>query len=118
MATPFQVAAPEPFDCSKSEEWARWSRRFDKFRTASGLGEKSGASQVNTLVYYMGDSADDVLESFGLSEEELQDYQTVRARFDSYFTKNNLRESYIQLSSTRRRGACGNLHHSAAQTSG
>ncbi len=87
MATQYQIAAPEPFDCSKSEEWSRWSRRFERFRAASGLSEKSGQSQVNTLVYHMGDAADDILESFGLSSEELKVYQTVVERFDNYFTE-------------------------------
>uniref|UniRef100_A0A1X7UWW3 Uncharacterized protein n=1 Tax=Amphimedon queenslandica TaxID=400682 RepID=A0A1X7UWW3_AMPQE len=74
------IVAPEPFDCSRSEEWARWSRRFERFRSVSGLAEKSGESKVNTLVYYMGDSADNILESFGLGKEEQKDYLTVHDR--------------------------------------
>uniref|UniRef100_A0A1X7VGQ8 Uncharacterized protein n=1 Tax=Amphimedon queenslandica TaxID=400682 RepID=A0A1X7VGQ8_AMPQE len=66
MATPFQIVVPEPCDCLRSEEWVRWSRRLERFTSVSGLAEKSGESQVNALVYYMGDSADNILESFGL----------------------------------------------------
>ena len=84
MATPYQIAAPEPFDCSKSEEWSRWSRRFERFRFTSGLSEKSQKNQVNTLVYHMGDAADDILESFGLKPEE---HVTVREKLESYVMK-------------------------------
>ena len=87
MATSYQIPAPEPFDCANSEEWPRWIRRFERFRTASGLTEKSEENQVNTLVYSMGDAADDIVSSFGLSEDELKRYTTVKTRFDQYFTK-------------------------------
>ena len=33
----------------------------------------------------MGSKADDILCSFGLSEDEKKVYDTVRAKFDSYF---------------------------------
>ncbi len=42
-------------------------RRFERFRSASGLSEKSAVVQVNALIYSMGDDADDILRSFGLS---------------------------------------------------
>ena len=87
MATTYQISAPEPFDCANSEEWTRWVRRFERFRSASGLAEKSGESQVNTLVYAMGDAADDILQSFALSEDDQKKYDTVKEKFDTYFTK-------------------------------
>ena len=87
MATSYQIAAPESFDCSNSDEWPRWVRRFERFRTASGLISKSEESQVNTLLYSMGDAADDILLSFGLSAEELKKYKTVKEKFDEYFIK-------------------------------
>ena len=88
MATStYQISAPEPFDCSKSEEWPRWIRRFERFRTASGLAEKSEESQVNTLIYSMGDVADDIVSSFKLTDDQLKEYNTVKEKFDGYFTK-------------------------------
>ena len=62
MAT-FQVTAPESFDTHYPENWTKWIRRFERFRQASGLASKSEENQVNTLVYSMGDEADDILAS-------------------------------------------------------
>jgi len=87
MAAQFQVTPPERFNFSRAEEWPKWIRRFDRFRFASGLGEKSQENQVHTLIYSMGDEADDILSSFGLSEEDKKNYDIVRDRFESYFVK-------------------------------
>ena len=86
MAT-FQVSPPEAFDFSQPDSWPKWIRRFERFRQASGLQDKAEKSQVNTLIYTMGDKADDLLSSFGLSDEEEKKYSTVKAKFDGYFVK-------------------------------
>ena len=57
MAT-FQIAPPENFNFSKPDEWPRWRGRFERFRVASGLSKKDEPSQINTLIYSMGDRAD------------------------------------------------------------
>ena len=54
---------------------------------ASGLSEKSSENQVNTLGYTMGDAADDILASLGLTEEEKKTYDTVVAKFQGHFVK-------------------------------
>ena len=61
MAATYQVSQPEPFNFANPEEWPKWLRRFERFRQASGLAEKSEEAQVNTLIYCMGDEADDIL---------------------------------------------------------
>ena len=91
MATPatpsYQIAPPSPMDFSKPEEWQKWIRRFERFRQASGLSIKSEADQVNTLVYSMGDEADDILTSLSLNEVGLDSatFNGVKAKFDAYF---------------------------------
>ena len=87
MAATFQVSAPEPFTFSRPEEWQKWSRCFERFRIASGLTGKPETAQINTLIYSMGDEADDILRSFALSEEGGKKYDTVKGRFDSHFVK-------------------------------
>ena len=62
-------------------------RRFERFRIASGLVEKAEEAQVNTLIYTMGDAADDILRSFRLSEADSKKYDTVKSKFDSHFIK-------------------------------
>ena len=47
MAT-FQVAHPENFNLKNPEEFDKWITRFERFKIASGLNEKS-EEQVNTL---------------------------------------------------------------------
>ena len=73
---------PEQFNFSHPEEWPRWIRRFEQFRKASGLNEKYEKAQVNTLLYSMGDEADDILRSFRLSEEDAKKYDNVKSKFD------------------------------------
>ncbi|CAC5416318.1 unnamed protein product [Mytilus coruscus] len=84
MAT-FQVAAPEKFDFCKPETWTKWIQRFDRLRSASGLEEKAGATQVNSLIYTMGPEADDIFASFDISEENKKKYAKVKEQFDKYF---------------------------------
>jgi len=43
----YQVPPPEKFSF-KPEEWTRWIRRFDRFRKATGMDQKSGENRVNT----------------------------------------------------------------------
>ena len=68
MAASYQVTPPEQFAFSHPQEWPKWIRRFERFRSAAGLETKAEEVQVNTLMYTMGGGADDILRSFGLSE--------------------------------------------------
>ena len=86
MAASFQVSAPKPFSFTRPNDWPKWSRRFERFRVASGLTEKDDKTQFNTLIYTMGDMADEILSSFGFSEESGK-YDTVKGRFEGYFVK-------------------------------
>ena len=87
MAASFQVSAPEPFTFSRPDEWPKWIRRFQRFRVASGLSEKDDKTQVNTLIYAMGDQADNILSSFSLSADDSKKYAPVKAKFDGHFVK-------------------------------
>ena len=74
----YQISDPEWFCFTQPEEWPKWIRRFERFRQASGLTAKSEESQVNTLIYTMGDEADDILSSFSMREEDKQKYDKVK----------------------------------------
>ena len=86
MATAtFNIQPPEAFDFSKPLEWTRWIRRFERFRQASNLADSSEENQVNTLIYCMGDEADDVLRGLKLSAGDLRQYSKVRDGFQTFF---------------------------------
>ena len=77
-----RVTPPEPFDFTTPDEWLQ---RFQRFRIASGLALGDEEMQVNTLIYCMGDKADDILRSFQLSAEDEKNYETVRENFNGHF---------------------------------
>ena len=56
-----QLPLPARFDGAngpnQAECWIRWSRRFERYRRASGLKTKPQYEQVSTLLYAMGDCA-------------------------------------------------------------
>ena len=82
----YQITPPEQFNFSQSEEWPKWNRRFERFRQASGLTEKEETSQINTLIYAIGDEAD-ILTSLKLTEAQKSKYDVVRQKFEAYFVK-------------------------------
>ena len=83
----FQIVAPENFNFDRPEEWPRWIRKFERFRQASGLHSKDEAKQVNTLIYSMGDAADDILSSMDLSDDNKKKYEPVKTKFDEHFAR-------------------------------
>lgn len=55
------VKTPGPLDFSNAGEcWDDWQRTFLRYRSASGLDEKSQQRQVDTLIYVMGEEAEKV----------------------------------------------------------
>ena len=89
MAT-YHIAPPEKFTFAQPDEWPRWIQRFERFRVASGLQEKTQETQVNTLVYSMGTEAEDILHSFTLTEAQRKDYTRVVSKFEEYFVKKRI----------------------------
>ena len=87
MAVSYRIPAVEKFHFAKPEEWMRWTRHFKRFRQALDLASKSEQVQVSTLVYSLGDKAEDILTLFNLEAEELKLYGTVKGKFESYFEK-------------------------------
>ena len=80
-----QLRAPEPFDFKQPDNWPKWKKRFEQFRVASGLSKEDESRQVNTLLYCLGEEADDVLTSTNITEDDRKKYATVLAKFDAFF---------------------------------
>jgi len=76
---------PASFDFSKPEEWRKWKTRFEQFRLASGLSGESGERQVSSLMYCMGENAEEVLATTNITNEQKKEYAEVVQKFDEYF---------------------------------
>ena len=76
---------PTSFSFMKVDEWPKWKQRFEQYRLASGLVEKDEQRQVSTLLYCLGEEAEEVLNATRITEEEKKKYQRVIEQFDAYF---------------------------------
>ena len=66
-------------------EWQRWKRRFEQYKSASGLDKEEEGRQVSTLLYCLGEEANDVLTSTSISEEDRKKYGKVMEKLDAHF---------------------------------
>ena len=83
MATVLQP--PEAFDFKNPSQWNRWKRRFQQYLVASGLSAGAQVRQVTTLLYCLGDEGNDVLQTTGITDDEMKSYDTVVAKLDGFF---------------------------------
>ena len=68
----------------QAELWPKWLKRFERYRVASGLKNKSNPDQVSILLYSMGDCADDILSTLTV-DEATDTYDSVRSALNEYF---------------------------------
>jgi len=88
VATPsmsLQLQPPGSFYFQNTEEWPKWKRRFEQFRLASGLKDQAEDRQVSTLLYCLGEEAEEVLETTRISTADKKKYDKVMEEFDNYF---------------------------------
>ena len=76
------IEPPKQFNFSNPDDWPRWKKRFQQ---ASGLSAESQKRQVSTLLYCLGEDADDVLVSTNITEDERKSFNDVVAKFDEHF---------------------------------
>ena len=80
-----QLQPPSPFNFKEPDTWPKWKSRFEQFRLTSGLDEVSGEKQVGTLLYCMGEDAEETLTSTNISAESRKEYGEVVKQFDDFF---------------------------------
>ena len=80
-----QLKPPDNFDFKQPDNWLKWKKRFEQFRHATGLAKDDETRQVSTLMYCLGEEAEDVLTSTNVTEDERKSYASVLAKFDDYF---------------------------------
>ena len=65
---------PEKFSGANSlqqaELWSKWFCCFERYWIASGLKHKPDIEQVGTLLYSIGECADDILKTLNIDEEK------------------------------------------------
>ena len=79
-----QLTPPGKFEFNNANEWPKWIRRFERFRIASSLDKQSQEYQVNTLMYTLGDEAEDILHVLPLSEDQKKSYDDVKRAFEGH----------------------------------
>ena len=86
--TATNLPPPEKFSGANSpqqaELWSKWFRRFERYRIASGLKNKPDVEQVGTLLYAMGECADDILKTLNIDEEKAS-YEEVKTALNGYY---------------------------------
>ena len=48
---------------------------------------RANKSMANSFIFAMEDEAEDILDSFTLSDDDWKSYTTVRNKFEAYFVK-------------------------------
>ena len=78
-------ATPSAFCFDRPNEWGKWKGHFKQFHLASALSTESEEKQVSTLLYTLGEDAEDVLSSTNISKDNRKKYTEVMAKLDSFF---------------------------------
>lgn len=81
----FVFSPPTPFDFSQPATWERWIQRFQRYREVSSLSEQTQERQITTLIYCMGEDAEDILTASNLSDADKKDYSKVKKMFADFF---------------------------------
>ena len=76
---------PENFDFAKPDQWSKWKKCFEQFASASGLDKDQEARRISTLLYCLGEEADDVLSSTNITSDDRKKYDSVVEKFYEYF---------------------------------
>ena len=80
-----RLQPPGPFNFKNPDKWPRWKRQFEQFRQPTGLSDEAGERQVSTLLYCLGEEAEDILLSTSITANTRREYDEVLAKFDEFF---------------------------------
>ena len=80
------LSPPAAFPFDTPDLWPKWKRRFKQYRVASGLSKEAEERQVSgTLLYCLGEEAEDILVSTNISDDHRKQYEAVLSKFDNFF---------------------------------
>ena len=80
----FNVALPDKFSFEPND-WSKWITRFERFRIASELDNKPEETQVVTLIYSIGDDADDIFSALPMTADKRMKYDTEKSKLAGHF---------------------------------
>ena len=80
------LSVPAVFPFDTPHHWPKWKCCFQQYRLACGLSRESEGHQVNTLLYYLDEEAKDILAPTNIGEEDRKKYDSILAKFDSFFS--------------------------------
>ena len=76
---------PNPFCYKKTEQWPKWRCHFNQYCVVSGLVGREEEQQVSTLLYCLGEDAEDILGTTRIAVDNKKKYDKVAEAFDNYF---------------------------------
>ena len=79
------LQTPVPFPFNSPDEWLKWKRHFEQYHITSGLTKEDDECQVSTLLYCLGEEADDVLTSMNITAESRKKFADVQQKFNEFF---------------------------------
>lgn len=81
------VTVKEPASFSFDPKlWTKWRRRFERYMVTSGMKHtQSEEERVDSLVYIMGEDAEEIFQSFSLSAADKKSFDKVMEAFDNHF---------------------------------
>jgi hypothetical protein len=85
MAANIALKPPGRFNFKQPDDWPKWKRRFLQYLSATGLEGETDARKISTLLYCLGEEAEDVLTSTSITDAERAVYDTVVAKLDGFF---------------------------------
>ena len=80
-----QLKPPDNFGFKEPDTWPKWKKQFEHFRVASDLASESEQRQVSTLLYCLGEDAEEVLNSTDIAAADKKKYAPVMLKFDEFF---------------------------------
>lgn len=89
---------PSPFDFSNPSGWTEWLRRYSRYHNVTKMSKEDDSMQIDSLLYTMGEAAEDIFLQLSLTGENRKKYAEVVKAFDGYFTpKTNKAHHIVQF---------------------
>ena len=84
------LQTPASFTFNPPDEWPKWKKRFEQYIVTSGLDKEDDECQVSTLLYCLGEEANDVLTSTSITAENQKKFADVIAKDDFFKVQKNV----------------------------